>query len=77
MREFYFRDKKSYISKGIVMVILIFAVVLIGTGCHKKIGVKSGGELKPDKSKCKCKKKKGGVYGCFHYPNDKVLQCEY
>ncbi|RPH33159.1 MAG: hypothetical protein EHM93_06405 [Bacteroidales bacterium] len=56
------RHKKSYNNLGLVMLILIFAVALIGLSCQRKVGVKPGGQLKTDKSKCKCKTKKGGVY---------------
>ena len=65
MKVFNEKPKNSSNSKGIVLLILIFAVVFIGSSCHRKVGVKSDGQLKSDKSKCKCKKKKGGVYADF------------
>jgi len=54
--------KRSYGSKRMLLLICIFATAIIWSGCHRKIGVKPGGQLKTDTSKCKCKKKKGGIY---------------
>jgi len=45
-----------------LIVICFFATAMIWSGCHRKTGVKPGGQLKTDTSKCKCKKKKGGIY---------------
>lgn len=65
MKVFNENPKKSSNSKGIILLILIFAIVLIGSSCHRKVVIKSQGQLKSDKSKCKCKKNKGGVYADF------------
>ncbi len=71
MRGFKFRGEKLQILKGIVRLILIFTVVLNGSGCHRKVGVKSEGQSKTDKSKCKCKTKKGGIYVNFYNQRNK------
>lgn len=52
-------------SKRIIILICIFVAATTWSGCHRKVGVKPGGQLKTDTSKCKCKKKKGGIYA--HY----------
>lgn len=49
-------------KRGFVLLILIFAAVFIVPSCNRKVGVKPGGTQKTDKTKCKCKKKKGGVF---------------
>ncbi|GEM_PF-4104908 len=49
--------RKNYVLNRLILLICIFAVVFIWTGCHRKIGVKPGEQPKTNKSKCKCKKK--------------------
>jgi hypothetical protein len=56
------RFKKYSVSNRFVSLICIFAVVIVGSGCNRKVGVKPGGTLKTSTSKCKCKKKNGGIY---------------
>lgn len=72
MKDSKERIKKTSKSSGIMLLILIFAVVLNASSCHRNVGVKSGKQLKADKSKCKCKNKKGGKYGDFHDRNNMI-----
>lgn len=54
--------KKANNYQRIVLLICIFAFSIIWTGCNRKVGVKPGGKLKTSTSKCKCKKREGGIY---------------
>jgi len=54
--------KKYNILNRFVLLICIFAAAMMWTGCQRKTGVKPGGKLKTNTSKCKCKKKNGGIY---------------
>lgn len=62
MKEFAKIVERVISFTRIVLLIFFFITLGIVSGCHKKTGVKPGGQLKVDKSKCKCKKKKGGIY---------------
>jgi hypothetical protein len=62
MRAFEVVYKKTSYLKGIVLLICIFATVTLLSGCNRKVGVKPGEQLKTNKSKCKCKKRNGGIY---------------
>ena len=51
-----------------IRIIGLVLLIFIGTvDCHRKVGVKPGGDLKK-KSKCKCKTDKGGIYGTVKEP---------
>jgi len=53
--------KKGSTSKRIILFICLITTIIIWTGCHRKMGVKPGGQLKPKTAKCKCKKRSGGI----------------
>ncbi len=63
--------------KVIAMLIFIFASMLFSNGCHRKIGVKPGDQLKKNKPKCKCVKTKGGVYAVYYYPINNSRELKY
>lgn len=44
--------------KHIWLIIIILSLTIINSGCNRKVGVKPGGKVKTDTSKCKCKKRK-------------------
>jgi hypothetical protein len=65
---------KIKILSRIVLLICILTTAVAWTGCHRKIGLKPGEQLKKDKSQCKCKKRKSAIYSenaikktTFHY----------
>lgn len=55
------------------MFTLFLAGVLLISGCNRKIGLKPGEQSKKDKSKCKCKKTKGGIYAAYYSHFDKFI----
>lgn len=56
---------KNSIFNRFTLLICIFAVVFMWTGCHRKIGVKPGERPKTNTSKCKCKKKNALYSNCL------------
>ena len=74
--------KSSYLNR-IILLICIFTTTTIWSGCNRKVGVKPGGQLKSNTSKCKCKKRSGGIYSetfiqkskinCFDLLNDRFV----
>lgn len=69
--------KSSNDFKVIAMLVFIFAGVLFGYGCHRKIGVKPREQQKKNKPKCKCVKTKGGVYAAYYYPINNSRELKY
>lgn len=53
--------------KRIKILGLIILIIFATAACHRRVGIKPGGELKK-KSKCKCKTEKGGIYGNVKEP---------
>lgn len=66
--------RKNFVLNRFILVIFIFAVVFIWTGCHRKIGVKPGEQPKTKTSKCKCKKK-NALYSSYFVinPSEHIL----
>jgi len=55
-----FKSKRN--SPSVYLIVLIFSIIFFSfviSSCHKKVGVKPGGQLKKKTDKCLCKKKKG------------------
>jgi len=55
-----FKSKRNSTIK--VFIVLIFSIIslsIVISGCHKKVGVKPGGQVKKKTDKCKCKPRKG------------------
>lgn len=62
MRGFVKKRSKSIILNRIILITCALSVVLVWAGCHRKIGIKPGEQLKKDKTQCKCKKRKSAIY---------------
>lgn len=52
-------NSKPYRINYILLIVSVILIVFIVSSCHKKVGVKPGGQLKKKEDKCLCKKKKG------------------
>jgi hypothetical protein len=68
--------KNIGISWRIILIFCICTAFLMCTSCHKKIGVKPGGQLKKKESKCKCRLK-GGIYSKTNQKDSAYYHLEY
>ena len=65
MKHLVNNSNNLIVLNRIILLICIFTVLFLWTGCHRKVGIKPGGQIKKDTSKCKCKKRKSIYSNCL------------